>query len=184
MKIRPLKNMLLFTFLFAANFLAPRMTNAQNPTVPDRDKIISAAKAIMKKSHYCSMITNLKKDFPQARAIDPFLPDDDMVVLVGTKSVTRKVEQIKKDPHVTLFYLNPDGSGYVSLMGKATLLNDVNTKKNYWKKEWDSFYRDKNLGDDYLLIQIKPVRIEVVSYSDGILNDPVSWRPASINFGE
>lgn len=53
-------------------------------------------------------------------------------------------------------------------------------KAAHWKPEWAKLYKDENRGADYLLIRVKPSRLEVVSMKRGINNDAVNWRPVSV----
>ena len=46
----------------------------------NRDSLIAAAKEIMLKTRYCALITLDKSGHPQARTMDAFAPDDDLVV--------------------------------------------------------------------------------------------------------
>lgn len=50
------------------------------------------------------------------------------------------------------------------------------------KDAWSGLYKDKFRGDDYTLIRVAPVRLEIVSYQDGIVGDPKTLRPTSIEF--
>jgi general stress protein 26 len=166
-------------------FLFPRAILGQDTSATaDRSHILSSARSIMEKARYCALITIADDGHPQARAVDPFLPDGGMTVWIATNPATRKVAQIKKDARVTLFYLNPDGSGYVTVLGKADIVNATAEKEKYWKEEWSFFYKDKYRGDDYVLIRVQPRRLEIVSYPDNLINAPQTWRPVQIEFPE
>jgi general stress protein 26 len=65
----------------------------------------------------------------------------------------------------------------VTVIGNATLVRDAAEKAKRWKDEWAAFYKDRNKGDDYVLIRITPTRLEVVSEALGMRNDPETWRP-------
>jgi general stress protein 26 len=151
-------------------------------TPPDRTAVVNAATDIMLKARYCSLITLDSDGSPQVREVDPFAPEEGMVVWLATNPGTRKVAQIKRDPRVALSYLDPDGGGYVTLLGKADLVESVAEKKRLWKEEWSPFYKDTNMGSDYLLIRITPTRIEVMNFAHGIFNDPTTFAPTSITF--
>ena len=69
----------------------------------------------------------------------------------------------------------------MTLLGTAELVDAPDEKAKRWKEEWSSFYSEKNNGSDYLLIRVKPFRIEVVSYSQGIVNTSETWAPASLS---
>lgn len=147
---------------------------------PDRAAILEAARELMVKARYCGLITLAGGGQPQARLVDPFAPEDDFTVWIATNPVTRKVKEIRDDARVTLLYV--DGAeGYVTVIGKATLVSDPAEKARRWKDDWLPFYKDKNRGDDYLLIRVAPSRVEVVSYAHGVLNDPQTWRPMAVD---
>lgn len=174
----------IFSMGLAAGLFSTALALAQaGPAAqPDRTAVIDAAQEIMLRAQYCAMITLGSDGSPQARVVDPFPPEAGMVVWLATNPGTRKVAQIKRDPRVALSYIDASGGGYVTLLGKADLVESVTEKDARWKEEWSPFYKDKNKGSDYLLIRITPTRLEVVSYSHGILNDPTTWAPASISF--
>ncbi len=158
------------------------LVNSQTYTPPDSLKLVTVAKQIMKKVRYCALITVDSLGIPQARIVDAFPPDSQLVVWIATNPRTRKVAQIQKNPEVTLFYWDPQGVSYVTLIGKATLVADPQQKARFWKEDWKNFYSDRWSGDDYLLIRIIPLRVEVVSYEFGILNRPQDWLPPFVVF--
>ena len=144
------------------------------------ERLIEAAKEIMTSAGTCALITIDDEGVPRVRAMDPFAPEEDLTVWFGTNSNSRKVDQIKKDPRVTLYYLDKDASGYVIIQGLAQLVNDQEEKEKRWKAEWEAFYPDKTNG--YLLIEVAPIWMEVLSPSRGISADSVTWQPPVIYF--
>jgi PPOX class probable F420-dependent enzyme len=168
--------------VIAAGVAAPASAQAPKPGAPDRPALLKAARALMEKARFCALVTNGPSGYPQARAVDAFVPDADMTVWIATNPVTRKVAEVKKDPRVTLYWYEPAGPGYVTLQGRAAVVDDPAEKSRRWKEDWAAFYKDKNRGDDYVLLRVTPVRLEIVSYPDGLLNDPSSWRPLAVEF--
>jgi general stress protein 26 len=146
---------------------------------PD-NKLIVAAKEIMESATTCALISLDKEGRPRVRAMDAFPPENDFTVWFGTNPKSRKVEQIKNDARVTLYYLENDGSGYVMINGKAQLIDELQEKEKHWKVEWEAFY--PNYPDDFLLIKVSPEWMEVVSYAYGIIGDTVTWEPPAIKF--
>ncbi len=155
---------------------------AMPASTPERAKVAAAAREIMEKARYCALVTVGSDGHPQARVVDPFAPEPDMTVWIATNPVTRKVKQIRADRRVTLFYFDPSGPGYVTVLARAELVTDPAEKARHWKDEWAGFYADDNRGDDFILIRCKPTRLEIVSYGHGLLNDPNTWRPLMIEF--
>ena len=73
-------------------------------TVPDRKAIIAAAREIMNLQKYCALVTIGSSGQPQIRTMNPFPPDDDMIVWFATNSRCRKVRKSKIIPRLSLYY--------------------------------------------------------------------------------
>ena len=166
--------------IFILLLFAPSAGYSQDNEDPMRTKLIDAAREIMTSAGTCALITVDREGRPRVRTMDPFLPESDLTVWFGTNPGSRKVDQIRKDPRVTLYYLGEDGSGYVMIHGMAQLVNDREEKEKRWKAEWEAFYPGR--PDDYLLIRVTPEWMEVISYAHGISGDPITWEPPRVQF--
>jgi PPOX class probable F420-dependent enzyme len=149
---------------------------------PERAAVLRAAMEVMQAARYCALITIGPDGYPQARTVDAFAPEDDLTVWIGTNPVTRKVGEIRANPHVTLYYFDAGPMNYVTVLGTAEIIDDPAAKAKYWKEDWASFYEDRNRGSDYVLIRVRPTRLEIVSYTHNLINDPQTWRPISVVF--
>ncbi|NNF34436.1 MAG: pyridoxamine 5'-phosphate oxidase family protein [Saprospiraceae bacterium] len=145
-----------------------------------REHLISISKEIMKLADNCALITLDETGQPRARTMDPFFPEDDMVVWFGTNANSRKVEQIRNDPRVTLYYFDKKGSSYVIIYGQAKLVDNRQLKQSKWKEEWKEFYPDYPKG--YLLIQVIPETMELLSTRHNVFSDPETWQPPIVKF--
>jgi general stress protein 26 len=160
--------------------LIPVRAQPQAQTVaPDRAKVLAAARDIMDKARYCTMVTIAEDGQPQARVVDPFAPEQDMTVWIGTNPLTRKVADIRKNPRVTLLYYDTTRMSFVTLLGRAEIVTAADEKAKHWKEAWARLYKDRNRGDDYALVRLTPFRLEIVG--SGFPNDPKTWRPMSID---
>jgi general stress protein 26 len=145
-------------------------------------KLTGAAREIMKESGTCVLITLDDESNPMARIMDPFPPESDFTVWFGTNSLSRKVNHIKNNPTVTLYYQDSDASGYVVIHGKAQIVDDQKEKERRWKDAWEAFYPNNREG--YILIEVSPESMEILSYTRGILSDPVTWRTPTVTFDQ
>jgi general stress protein 26 len=102
------------------------------------------------------------------------------VARLGTHRRTRKVDDIRTDPRVALYYLAPGAAGYVSLTGTARIVDDPHEAARRWKEEWEQYYADRQR--DYVLIEVTPLRLEVVDYRLDLTGDPATWMPPSVEF--
>ncbi len=150
---------------------------------PDRAAIMRAAREIITSSRYCTFVTVDADGQPQARTVGPFPAEDDLTVWLATKRASRKVTQLRHNPRATLSCFDPATMDQVQVLGKAEIVESPAERAKRWKPAWKGMYQDENRGDDYLLLRLKPARIEVASASRRLPNDPVTWKPVVLDLG-
>jgi general stress protein 26 len=158
--------------------LSTSALSAQTPS--SRDTLLAAAREIVEAARYCGLVTFDGAGQARIRTMDPFRPQEDWSIWMGTNRGSRKVQDIEGDPRVTLYYSSVDHAGYVAIYGTARLIDDPEEKSSRWKEEWGGYYSDREA--QYLLIQVTPERLEVIDYSRAIGGDPESWEPPSVEF--
>ena len=145
-----------------------------------RQFLLTAAREIIKSAGKVALITQDEEGIPQIRTMDPFEPEEDFTVWLATQPNTRKVQQIKNNNQVTLYYPDKADMGYVVIHGRAELVNDQKETDIHWKNEWKNFYTNRT--DAYILIKVTPHYLELINYNRGVLGDPQTWRPAFVRF--
>ena len=150
------------------------------PNDSTKEKLIIAAREIINASRTCALITLDDEFVPMVRIMDPFPPESDFTVWFGTKAESRKVNQIKNNPEVSLYYQDSDASGYVVIHGKAQIIDDQKEKQKRWKDAWEEFYPNNREG--YLLIKVSPEWMEILSYTRSIIGDPKTWQTPIVRF--
>jgi general stress protein 26 len=151
------------------------------PAPEERARLIAAAREVMGAQTYCALITIDEAGRPQVRTMNPFPPEEDMTVWFATNTRSRKVQEIRRDPRVTLYYSDHKTAiGYVALAGRAVLVEDMQEilkrKRAYWDQAFPGL---KNL----VLIKVVPERLDVLNYKAGTKADPETWRTPSIELG-
>tara|TARA_R110002073_G_scaffold89852_6_gene212501 strand:+ start:21722 stop:22237 length:516 start_codon:yes stop_codon:yes gene_type:complete len=162
-------------FLFASVFSCTQKQEIKK----DRKEV---AKEIIMASKNCALITVDSLGVAHARAMDPFLPEDNFTIWMATNPKSKKVNEIRRNPKVTLYYFDKDNPGYVTIQGTATLVNSPEAKEKFWKEEWQNFYKDRET--DYLLIKITPSKLNIISEEHNILGDSITWKSPEIEFEE
>lgn len=157
-------------------------SKAQEQDSISRERILNAARAIIRDAGTCALITVDTEGLPRVRTMDPFLPDTNFVIWLATNPDSRKTGQIRNDPRVVLYYAALDQSGYVTITGKATLVDELAELRKHWKEAWARFYPHRPEG--YLLIRVRPEWLEVISYTHDIQGDPQTWQPPRIYFDQ
>jgi general stress protein 26 len=155
---------------------------AQSSPRPERPAILAAAADVVVKAHYCTFITVDDNGQPQARIVDPLAPDASFIIWIATNPLTRKVDQIRRNPRVTLSCFDSASASYVTVLGRAELVADAAEKQRHWKPDWSAIYPNGARGHDVVLIRVMPARLEIVSESRGMIGDPKTWLPLSIEF--
>ena len=145
-----------------------------------RDELIAAAREIIATARYCALITVDAKGRVHARTMDPFPPDENLVIWFGTNPQSRKVAEIRRHRRVTLYYFDRESPAYVTINGFARLVNNPAEKARRWKDEWKAFYPDRKKG--YLLIAVTPQELEIVNEKKGIVGDADLWTPPTVRF--
>jgi len=151
----------------------------QQPQPRSKEELITAAREIMTTARYCALITTDSSGHANARTMDAFSPDADLVVWFGTNPLSRKVSEIRRNPRVTLYYFDRENQAYVTIQGVARLVNDTKEKARHWKDDWKAFYPDRDKS--YLLIEVRPLKLEVVNTKTGVVGTSRDWAPPSVN---
>ncbi len=144
-----------------------------------RDSLLSLARTIIDSAECRTIITVDEDHRPQARAMSPFPPEEDFTIFLGTNPASRKVKQLKNNPTVMVYYYDSDGRSYVSVAGKAELIDEPGIKKKYWRDGWTKFYPD--FDRNYVLIKVSPEHMEICSFEHGLFWSP-EGRPAAVDF--
>ncbi|MBX3008519.1 MAG: pyridoxamine 5'-phosphate oxidase family protein [Melioribacteraceae bacterium] len=170
-----------FVAVIIIMLLALRTINAQETNQNmERDSIIIAAKEIISHVKYCALVTLDSNGTANVRTMNPFPPEEDMTVWMATNTKTRKYEEIKKNPAVTLYYANhASAEGYVTITGKAFLVDDYNEKLKRKRDYWEQSFPDWKY---LVLIKIVPEKLEVINYKRKMMNEPNKWAVPSILF--
>lgn len=154
---------------------------AQAAAAPGPEVVKQAAREIVAAARFCTLTTIGEDGLLQARVMDPFPPEADLVVWMGTSARTRKVAELRRDARATLSCFDPAGPGYATFAGRAELVADPAERAKRFKPEWAPFYEGGAASPDYLLVRLVPRRLEVVSHAHGIAHGPRAWRPEILN---
>jgi general stress protein 26 len=178
-EFRKIVNSILFVLLFSTFSLHVQEVKGQANQQLSRDSLLSAARTIIDSASCRVFITVDENGKPYAREMSPFSPEENWVIWLGTSQGSRKTKQIQTNPNVVVYYYEPKGYSYVSVAGKARLVNDSDKKAKYWVDGWQRFYPDRE--KNYILIEVTPENLEVCSFKYNILWDS-SGAPQSVDF--
>jgi general stress protein 26 len=91
---------------------------------------------------------------------------DDLTMIGSTMNDSRKVGQVRKNPDVALaiWSCKEFTDPYVVIQAKASVHEDVATKKKYWNPMWEEYFKTPE-NKDFVVLKFVPGRIE---YSHGM----------------
>ncbi|ACG75085.1 pyridoxamine 5'-phosphate oxidase-related FMN-binding [Anaeromyxobacter sp. K] len=141
--------------------------------------VLRAARATMLRKRYCLLVT-LADGVAHARVLEPFPPDDDFTVWLGTSRGSRKVEQLRKDPAATLAYQDDARGACAVLVGRAEIVEGVSERRRRFKPFWRAFWPEGPDGAEFVLVRFRPERIEVWDGWRGVTPAPFGQRSAMI----
>lgn len=97
--------------------------------------------ALMKKIGFCMLSTHDGEDI-RARPMAAYVERDEHAIYFLTDAASHKDEEIERNPHVGLAFADAGDEKFVSVTGRATILNDRQKIKELWstpaKAWWDS----------------------------------------------
>lgn len=145
--------------------------------VQQPEKLLATAREIMKEADYCFFMSHGESGEINARLMHPFTPDAEFNVWLGASPNSRKVREILKQSKVTLAFLNPRSTAYVTIVGNAALDSDPELKRKYWRSYWTDMYPGGPDNSDYILIKIIPYRVEFMNFTNAALPQPYGLKP-------
>jgi len=154
----------------------------------DARTLLDSARVLMVKDENVALVTVDSDGQPRVRTVRAFLepvdslrPASGVTVWVMTRLTTRKVEQIRRHPQVTLYFNDDARVSYASIMGTAVVHTDPNHPganrhydEGYARFFWPDFPRD------FVMIEVRPRWLEYMG--PGLGNDRQTWRPQSVVF--
>ena len=178
-----MKKLCIFLLFLTIIFLVSSVLAQENQNFVfqklSRDSLLTLARTIIDSAQCRTFITVDENGKPQARTMSPFPPEENMVIWLGTNPRSRKVQQIKNNPNVLVFYYDTKSFSYVSVAGQASIVDDPVKKAHYWKESWTQYYPDPD--KDYTLIEVTPKRLEICSFKYKLFWDPTG-KPHYIEF--
>jgi general stress protein 26 len=87
--------------------------------------------------------------------------NEDLSLVGGTMKDSRKVEQIKKNPHaaISIWSCREFTDPYVVVEAEAHVHEDIPTKKRYWDPVWKDFFKSPE-NPEWVVLRFVPVSIE------------------------
>ena len=85
-------------------------------------------------------ITIGEDGIPNCRAMMTQEAEPDMDLWFAARMDSEKVDELRKNPRVGLYYYNPQDWSYTTVGGTVSVIQDRARFKKYWKDEWRRWF--------------------------------------------
>jgi general stress protein 26 len=122
----------------------------------DHDKAIEKMKELVDHTNTCLFSTNFSKTPVQTRPMATQTVDDDGCFWFFSEDESNKNFELEKDSRVQLFYSNPGKSEYMTVFGRATIVNDREKIEELWTPIVKAWFKGGKDDPSLTLIQVSP----------------------------
>jgi general stress protein 26 len=170
-------------------------TTSMPPTVPraelslarDSAVLLDSADALIARDSSVGLVTVDEFNRPRIRTVRAFRPKNPtsarerFTVFILTRTSTRKIDQIAKNPLVTLYWDEDNHVTYATIMGRATIHRDPKNPRlqQFLDPATEKFFWPE-FPKDFVMLEVVPDWLEFIG--PGLWNDPTTWRPQAVVF--
>lgn len=144
----------------------------------DSQPLLNLARKLIGDVTFCVAVTQGTGGDANARIVQPRPLGDDWTVDVLTNRRCRKVREVKRTGRLTLLYQHDKDRSYVSLIGPAEIIDDVDFKRSVWT---EAHYRWNPGGPEdpaTIYLRLMTERIELWSAVHNVMPRPMGYSAA------
>ena len=142
--------------------------------------LLSLARATVNAVPTCLAITVDSNGDANARAINTSKLTDDWTARSMTDRRTRKVGEIARTGRMTLVYHHQAGGAYVTLIGRASIIDDIAVKQAIWQPGSSKWHPGGPTDPNVVLIEFVAERIETWNTPGQVVPDPTKGLWAAV----
>jgi general stress protein 26 len=117
--------------------------------------------------HRTGVLSSVENNKPHSRYMTFY--NDDLTLYTPTKMNTEKIDEIKKNPSVSVLLGYEDkgqNDTYVEISGTSAIADSSKLKKQYWEDSFSQWF-DGPEDPNYAFLQIQPETIRVLNVHNG-----------------
>jgi len=170
-----------------SSVVPPSVPRAALSLARDPALVLDSADALIARDSSVGLVSVDEFNRPRVRSVRAFRLErpatarERFTVFILTRTSTRKIDQIAKNPLVTLYFNEDQRATYATIMGRATVHRDPQNPRLQPFLDsvtvrffWPAFPRD------FVMIEVVPDWLEFIG--PGLWNDPDTWRPQAVVF--
>lgn len=144
----------------------------------DVERLLELSRRLIGDLTFCVAATHGEDGGINARIVQPLPPDADWTVNTITNRRCRKVREVESSGRMTLLYEHDREKSYVSLVGRAEIVEDRELKRAIWKPAHDRWNSGGPDNADTVFLRLATERIELWSAVHGVLPPPEGYSAA------
>ncbi|MHA2391439.1 MAG: pyridoxamine 5'-phosphate oxidase family protein [Promethearchaeota archaeon] len=82
--------------------------------------------------------------------------ENKFIIFISTNTSSSKVDHIKKNPKISIYFCDPDEFKGVMFGGEAETIDDIEIKRKIWLDWWTKYYMKGVEDPDYTLFKLNP----------------------------
>jgi general stress protein 26 len=147
------------------------------------EQVLLVAKDTTAKVPNCWVVTADQHGGANARVVQPFssqLNQDGWVVRFLTGADSRKTAEIASSGRISLGYQYDPEQAYVTLVGKAIIIDDRGYLKEQWRTGWNVHFPGGPSDMNAVIVEVTVERVEVMNLARGIGVPPKAVRASTL----
>ncbi len=130
------------------------------------------------RSHAYGFLATAAGSGPGLRLVQHLKVDDDATVWIGTSPRSRKAREIASAPRVAYAVEDRTNFAYATVLAAAVVVTEIHLRRSLWEPGLSAFFPDGPDGDDFVLLRLASVEVEVMSFADGVHPHPYGLKAA------
>jgi general stress protein 26 len=119
----------------------------------DKETAIAQALALAERSGIVMLGTNGDDGTPNIKAMLKMENEGLKTIWMGTNTASRRVEQLRRDPRASLYFIDMEKWMGVMLVGEIELLQDPESRQRLWREGFERYYPLGVTDPDYTVLR-------------------------------
>ncbi|MFJ8246904.1 pyridoxamine 5'-phosphate oxidase family protein [Peribacillus asahii] len=114
-------------------------------------------------NHRTGILSSVENNKPHSRYMTFY--NEDLTLFTPTKADTEKIEEIEKNPAVSVLLGYEDkgqSDTYVEITGTSTINNSEQLKKQFWDESFNKWFEGPE-DPNYVFLQIQPETVRILN---------------------
>lgn len=141
-------------------------------------RLLDLARKLVDDLTFCVAITQGEDGEANARIVQPLPIQQDWTANILTNRRCRKVREIERTGKMTLLYQHDADRSYVTLVGDAFVVEDLDLKRSIWKPAHARWNPGGPEDPATVFARLLPKRIELWSAIHGVVPEPQGYSAA------